>query len=211
LFGGSVGDFINNWRGTLAQLHGAQSTTQMEAIKLLEWYIQSNKWLYLIGGNHDVWHGDSDPVIWFRRGIGAIYEWHGARIALKFANKRECRIHVRHTFAGNSIYNPAHGATRAAIFAGEDHIYVSGHIHNWAYMSQENPIKDIVWHAVQLAAYKKIDDYADVLGKDPKRYGEAAITVIDPKATTPANFVHVFFEIEQGAEFLTWLRQKRAS
>lgn len=211
LFGSCVGDFINNWRGKLAHLHGAQTTTQIEALKLLEWYIKAVRWLYLIGGNHDVWHGEGDPLLWFRSGLGNVYEWHGARICLRFPNGRECRIHARHAFPGNSMYNPAHGATKAAMFAGEDHVYVSGHIHNWAYMSQENPIKDLVWHAVQLASYKKIDDYADVLGKDAKRYGEAALTVINPRSSSPANFVHVFWDVEEGADFLTFLRKKAAA
>lgn len=210
LFGSCIGDFINNWRGRLAHLHGAQTTTQLEALKLLEWYIQSTRWLYLIGGNHDVWHGDGDPLIWFRKGLGNVYEWHGARFALRFPNKRECRIHARHSFPGTSIYNPAHGATRAARFAGEDHIYVSGHIHDWAYMVQENPIKDLVWHAIQLAAYKKIDDYTDALGKDAKRYGEAAVTIIHPRSNSSANFVHTFWDVEEGADFLSFLRRKAA-
>lgn len=211
LFGSCVGDFINNWRGRLAHLHGAQTTTQLEALKLLEWYVQSVRWLYFIGGNHDVWHGDGDPLIWFRKGIGSVYEWHGARISLKFPNRRECRIHARHNFPGNSIYNPAHGATRAAKFAGEDHIYVAGHIHEWAYMVQENPIKDLVWHAIQLASYKKIDDYADVLGKDAKRYGEACVTVIHPQARNSSQLVTVFWDVEEGADFLTWLRKRAAA
>lgn len=211
LFGSCVGDFINNWRGRLAHLHGAQTTTQLEALKLLEWYIQSTRWLYLIGGNHDVWHGDGDPLIWFRRGIGSVYEWHGARLSLRFPNRRECRIHARHSFPGNSIYNPAHGATRAAKFAGEDHIYVAGHIHEWAYMVQENPIKDLVWHAIQLASFKKIDDYADVLGKDAKRYGESCVTIIHPQAKTSLDFVKVYWDVEEGADFLKWLRRRAAA
>lgn len=211
LFGACVGDFINNWRGKLAYLHATQTTTQIEALKLLEWYIQSTRWLYLIGGNHDVWHGDGDPLLWFRKGMGNIYEWHGARISLLFPNKRECRIHARHNFPGQSIYNPAHGATRAATFAGEDHIYIAGHIHTWAYMVQENPIKDLVWHAIQLASFKKIDDYADVLGKDARRYGESCVTIIHPKARTAMEFVKVFWDVEEGADFLTWLRKRAAA
>lgn len=154
------------------------------------------------------WHGDGDPLLWFRKGAGNVYEWHGCRISLQFPNKVECRIHARHSFPGTSIYNPAHGATRAALFSGEDHIYISGHIHTWAYMVQENPIKDIVWHAVQLAAYKKIDDFTDQLGKVAKRYGEACVTIIHPQAKTPMEFVKVFWDVYEGAEFLRWLRKK---
>jgi len=176
-------------------------------LKLLEWYIKSIKWLYLIGGNHDVWHGDGDPMLWFRS-TDSIYEWHGCRVALDFPNGRQCRIHARHTFPGNSIYNPVHGAIRQARFAGEDHIYISGHIHDWAYTIMENPIKDLIWHAVQLAAYKKVDDFTDQLGKEPKRYGEACVTVINPNAKVENQFVSVFWDVAQGAEFLTWLRNR---
>lgn len=206
LFAACVGDFINNWRGKLAALHASQGTTQIEALKLLEWYIKRHRWLYLIGGNHDVWHGDGDPVMWFRS--DSIYEWHGCRINLRFPNGRDCRIHARHDFPGSSMYNPAHGATKAAKFSGEDHIYINGHKHHWAYVSQENPIKDIVWHAIQLGAYKQIDDFAHKLNFDSCRYGAAAVTIINPEATTASEFVTVFWNVEQAADFLTFLRKR---
>ena len=208
LFGSCVGDYINNWKGRLQFLHSMQSTTQMEAWKLVEWFVQSVDWLYLIGGNHDVWSGSEDPLVWFTSGSSSIYEWHGARMALKPPKGQEIRINARHEWPGSSVYNRAQGATKAIRFLSEDHLYINGHKHEWAHYEEENPQKQMVCHAVQVGAYKKIDDFADKKGYVANDYGHSCITVFNPLARHPCGVTHVFFDCEEGAEYLKWLRRK---
>ena len=95
LFGATVGDLGNHWVGRLARLHAHQTTTEAETWKLIEWFVGTINWLYIIGGNHDLWVGDGDPVQWMVRNQSGVYEAHGARIGLMFPNKKEVRINVR--------------------------------------------------------------------------------------------------------------------
>ena len=62
LFGANVGDLANHWVGRLARLYAYQTTTEAEAWRLVEWLVTSVDWLYIIGGNHDLWVGEGDPV-----------------------------------------------------------------------------------------------------------------------------------------------------
>lgn len=205
LYAACLGDFINNWRGKLARLHAEQSTTQLEAIKLLQWFVAEAEmpWVYLIGGNHDVWHGDGDPMIWLRG--EAAYEWHQCRLSLVPPSGRTVRINARHNWPGRSIYGPAHGAARGALFDGRDHVYIGGHIHTWEHRTQEGH-EGHIWHAVQVASYKRIDDHALSLGFGEKRHGAAVLTVINPHACCDTDLVSVHWGIEAGAQFLTSLR-----
>lgn len=207
LFAGCVGDFINNWRGKLAFLHAAQSTTQMEALKLLEWFIRDSQmpWMYLVGGNHDVWNGDGDPMQWLNN--GAAYEWHQCRMGLLCPNGREIRINCRHDWPGRSMYGPAHGPAKGAMFDGRDHIYIAGHIHDWEHRTQEGA-EGRVWHAIRVGSYKRVDDHALKLGFAQKQHGAAVLTVFDPDAEDETDLVSVHWGIEQGARFLASLREK---
>lgn len=207
LFRACVGDYLNNWRGKLAPLHAMQSTTQQEAHKLLEWFIKRPKWLYLIGGNHDVWAGDEDPLIWMTRGIGSIYEWHGARIGLRFPGGHEQTINVRHDFPGSSIYNRVQGATRAIRFGGTDDLYINGHKHIRAHYEEENSIGG--WsHAVQLDSYKWVDDFPHKLGLAKLQQGGAVMSLHNPKATTTQGRCQIMWDIEEGVDRLQWLRKR---
>lgn len=208
LFRACVGDYLNNWRGKLAPLHAMQSTTQQEAHKLLEWFLKRPKWLYLIGGNHDVWAGDEDPLIWFTRGLGAVYEWHGARLKLNFPKGEAQFVNVRHDFPGSSIYNRVQGGTRAIRFGGTDDLYINGHKHTNGHYEEENSIGG--WsHAVQIASYKEVDDFPHKIGLKETRLGAACVTVHDPAAQSPHARCRVFWDVEQGADFLKWLRRRK--
>ena len=67
LFGANIGDMANHWVGRLSRLHSHQTVTEAEPWKLVEWLVTSVDWLYLIGGNHDLWVGDGDPIEWMVR------------------------------------------------------------------------------------------------------------------------------------------------
>ena len=208
LFRACVRDYLNNWRGKLAPLHAMQTTTQREAYQLLEWFIKRPKWLYLIGGNHDCWNGTEDPLNWFTRGIGAIYEWHGARIRLDFPNGSKQYVSVRHDFPGRSIYNRVQGGTRAIRFGGTDDLYIAGHLHIRAHYEEENSVGG--WsHAVQLDSYKWIDDFPKKIGAVKLQQGGAVITIHDPDAKTTMGRCQVFWDINEGVDRLKWMRKRR--
>lgn len=207
LYGACIGDFINNWRGKLSFLHANQSTTQMEAQKLLHWFIRDSgmPWMYHVGGNHDVWSGDGDPIVWLHG--DAAYEWHQCRVGLQCPNGREIRINARHDWPGRSMYGPAHGPAKGAMFDGRDHVYIAGHIHDWEHRTQEGH-EGRVWHAIRVGSYKRVDDHALKLGFASKRHGAAVMTVIDPDAKDETDLITVHWGIEQGAKFLTNLRRE---
>jgi hypothetical protein len=106
LFAGNVGDYTNNWIGRLARLWAQQSTSAKDAWQLCEWLIGACDWLYLIGGNHDAWSGDGDPLDWITSQAGALYEPHGARLGLELPAKRTIRINARHDFKGTACGTP---------------------------------------------------------------------------------------------------------
>ena len=107
LFACNVGDTTNNWTGRLARLYADQSTSAAQAWKLAEWFVNRCNWLYMIGGNHDLWSGSGDPLKWIAKQQNALYKSSEARIALRFPNGLEVRVNARHDHAGSSIWNPA--------------------------------------------------------------------------------------------------------
>lgn len=205
LLAGNVGDVTNNWIGRLARLYGHQETTQRQAWKLAEWFMQSVPWLYILGGNHDVWSGDGDPLQWMSRQAGVLYEHHGARLGLQLPGGRELRINARHDFRGHSQWNPVHGINKAAMLGPSDHIYIAGHKHvaglNWHKQS------DGVWSsAIRVGTYKVFDEYADASGF-PDHNLPAVVTIIRPDADE-AGFVEVFKDVDFAADWLTFARKR---
>ena len=122
MFAGNLGDIQNNWIGRLARLYAQQTTTAKESWLLSEHFVKSLNWLYLVGGNHDVWSGDGDPLEFIIRNSETVYSNHGVRINLKFPNKKTIRINARHQFKGNSMWNTAHAISRAIQMGWRDHI-----------------------------------------------------------------------------------------
>jgi hypothetical protein len=209
LFAGNVGDLHNNWIGRLARLYSAQSTTASDAVRLVEWFISSVRWLYLIGGNHDCWSGAQDPVRWFAARASALYEWHGIRLALRSPSGTEIRINGRHDFAGSSQWNLAHAPSKAAQLAFErDHIYICGHRHAAGGMFLNWEDGSHTAHALRVGAYKFHDDYSEAKGF-PRQNIPAVLTVHNPGARTPAGLVTPFWDADEGASYLRWLRSSR--
>lgn len=207
LFAANVGDYSNNWIGRLARLHANQSTTSAEAVAMVEWLIGSTPWLYLVGGNHDAWSGASDPVRWFASQAGATYEMHGMRLALRSPDGSEIRINARHDFKGHSMWNGAHGMSKAAKFAWErDHIYVCGHRHSAAYQMVVFQNGKHLAHGIRLGSYKHFDDYADAGDFLPENI-PACVTVINPSPRSEAGRVSVFWDVYEGADYLKFLRR----
>jgi hypothetical protein len=218
LFAGNVGDGLNNWVGRLARLYGSQSTTEMQAIALLEWWMDlyktpegRTKWLYLISGNHDYWHGDSrDPLRWIATQHQALHQPSELRMRLELPSGRTCTINARHDFSGHSMWNPAHGVGRAVQMGNWDDISVCGHRHVSGYMILRCPQDDRICHALQVASYKIYDRYAREKGFRDQHVSPAVLTLIDPGAKSAAGFVNVFHDIDTGVEFLQWRRKQWA-
>lgn len=211
LFAANVGDLHNNWVGRLARLYGQQSTSQAEAWVLVEWLFQACKWLYLCGGNHDVWSGAGDASKWIARFHGTLYEWHGARVGLVFPNKREIRINARHDFPGRSIYNAAHGPARAARFGWRDHILTCGHTHTSGYQILKDPMSGLISHAIRVGSYKALDSYAKQQGYFDETAFVAPVTIIDPsKADNDPGCVTFMPDPHMAADFLKFLRKKKS-
>ena len=213
LYGVNVGDTTNNWVGRLARLYGQQSTSAAEAWQLAEWFIQEVRdWLYMIGGNHDAWSGAGDPIKWIAGQAGAFYQDSEVRVALRFPGNREVRVNARHDFAGRSMYNPAHGPMKAALFGVRDHLFVAGHKHESAYGVLKDPDSGIAMHSILVASYKVYDRYARERQFRDQSLGPACLTVIDPSLPPDhPDLIKPFWDPVEGAEHLKWKRNRKAA
>jgi len=209
LFGANVGDVTNNWIGRLARLYSDQSTTQSQAWQLAEWLLKDLKLLYLIGGNHDGWSGAGDPLQWIMRQTGSLYQSSEVRIRLDFPVGESVRINARHDFAGSSQWNPAHGPMKSVFHGVRDHIAICGHKHKSGYGIIKDPESGIACHAIQVASYKLFDRYARDKNFRDQTLSPCVVTVIDPALPqTHPDLVKVFWDADEGVDFLKWKRGK---
>ncbi len=209
MFGANVGDMQNNWVGRLARLYGEQATSAAESWVLTEWLVTSVQWLYILGGNHDLWSGAGDPLKWMLRSQQGVYEAHGARLDLHFPNKKRVRVNARHDFSGHSMWNPVHGPAKAVQMGWRDHILTCGHKHVSGYQVLKCPSSGLISHAIRAAGYKIHDRYAKELGLPNQNIFPAAVTIIDPQyEDSDPRLVTTLFDVEEGAEFLNWKRSR---
>lgn len=212
LYAGNVGDITNNWIGRLARLYAKQRTSASDAWALAEWLVLAIRWLYIIGGNHDCWSGDGDPLKWICRQGNAIYEPHGVRLALEFPNGRVVRINARHTFPGHSMWNTAHGPSRAAQMGWRDHVLTCGHTHVSGYQVIKDPASGLITHALRVGSYKEHDDHAIALGLPDQNIFCCPVTIIDPAfEDADPRLVTTIFDPGEAADYLTWKRRRKAS
>lgn len=214
IFAANVGDTRNNWVGRLARLFGQQGTSAREARILADHFLREleGKWAYIIGGNHDAWSGDDDPLEFISGQIKALYEPSEARLALRQPDGRTAAVvNARHDFKGNSQWNPAHAVAKAAQLGVRDDILICGHKHQSGYNVLKDPETGKVMHAIQVASYKIYDRYAKEQGFKDQTISPCVFTVIDPDAKHPANRVQVFWDPEAGAEHLGMLRSRRVA
>lgn len=209
LLGANVGDLQNNWIGRLARLYAEQSTSAAQAWQLTEWLVNQVDWLYLIKGNHDLWTGSGDPLDWMRRGAHGVTEAWGARLNLKFPNGKQVRVNARHDFAGHSMWNTAHGPSKAAQMGWRDHVLTCGHRHTSGYAILKDPASGLISHALRVAGYKVYDRYAKDLGLPNQNITPAVVTIIDPRhEDDDPRLVTTINDVEEGAEYLAFKRKK---
>ena len=204
--------FLIRCRVRLARLHAHQTTTEAEAWRLVEWLVTSVDWLYIIGGNHDLWVGDGDPVEWMVRNQSGVYQAHGARINLIFPNKKMVRVNARHDWSGHSQWNSTHGPSKAAQMGIDDHIVISGHRHISGYQIIKQQNSGLISHALRVASYKIYDNYGKQLGLRNQNVSPAVITVINPeREDDDPGLITVFHDIDTAVDFLNFLRQKKVT
>lgn len=155
------------------------------------------------------WLGAGDPLRWITKQQDALYKAAEARIALRFPNGMEVRVNARHDHSGSSIWNPAHGPMKAAIMGTRDHIYVAGHKHESAYSVLKDAITGITMHAVKVASYKVYDRYAKDRGFRDNALSPCVLTTINPDLPPDhPDLVKVWWEPEEGADYLSFLRRR---
>jgi hypothetical protein len=131
------------------------------------------------------------------------------RLGLYFPNGREITINARHDFPGNSMWNPVHGPAKAAMIGYHDHILTCGHKHTSGYNIVVNPATGMLSHCIRVSSYKTFDDYAQQIGCLAKDISPCCVTIIDPDATKESKLIHVVWDLEEGADFLTWKRNRK--
>lgn len=212
IYAATVGDFQNNWVGRLGRLYGEQGTTTSESWRLTEWFIQNQDWLFIVRGNHDsAFVGAHDPLDWIIRNADVPAD-READVKLRLClpdDRGAVTIHARHDFPGRSSWNLTHGQGKAAkITSTDSDVLLSGHRHCWGYHSEERPDGSI-WHAIQVGSYKRMDSYAVGLGVPETVHGHSCLLIIDPeKPRGSPGRVTVHWDVDEGASFLTYLRQR---
>lgn len=211
LFGANLGDLQNNWVGRISHLWAQQSTSAKEAWALVEWMVNYLDWLYLVGGNHDAWSGNGDPLEWIMRSQPGVFGYNGTRLNLQFPNGKAVRINARHDFAGHSMWNPAHGPMKAVQGGWRDHILTCGHKHtSFVAGPLKDPAAGLLSWAIRCAGYKIHDRYADEKGLPDQNAFSSCVTIIDPRYDDDdPKMITVITDVERGADFLKFLRGRK--
>lgn len=207
-----VGDNSNNWVGRLMKLYAHQEVTSSQAIQLIEWFMLSLPWLVEKKGNHDEWNTDKgDPVDAMHRLHKRLSIMEGGSTRLQINLPAGCavRMHVRHNFPGNSQFNPAHGMVRQTLFDYRDHILMCGHLHTAGYIPIWHNDPRQLCHGMRLGTYKDFDKYADDGGFKEANWARSMLAIVNPdQAHDPVRYIKVFFDLEEGADVLAWMRNR---
>lgn len=208
-FAVNIGDGHNNWTGRLARLYAHQSTSEREAWELVKWFVNELPWLVFLDGNHGAWSGAGNPVQWMIENCTSLHDEVDVRIELAWRDGAKSRAYFRHNFPGSSQWNNTHGLAKAARLHGYDDPFLAcGHLHTDGYQIVKNPNSKILSHLVRVSGYKKWDKYAkDNFFVDQRIGGGSGMAIIDPRfEMTHPRHVKWFFDIEEGADYLNFLR-----
>lgn len=209
MYGANIGDSHNNWVGRLMREYANQDASLDTAYRLIEWFFEDSgiDWLIMLTGNHDVWKDDARLLKKMCKNICPMVDWR-AQFKLVFENGRECLIDAAHDHKGHSQWNSLHGQQKASSMGGIAHLYIAGHRHNWALAQNECSETGRVYHLARTRGYKHIDNYAVTNGFGSQAHGSSIVTVIDPTAVD-LNFVRCFADVQEGADYLTYLRARK--
>lgn len=208
IFAVGVGDWIDNFIiGKLERERRKDIMSHNDSWRLLEHYIGilSKKLIVACGGNHDAFStnlGGYDVLgrIFKDYGLTTVYDENQVRV--RITTKKYEFVHlVRHKFRGSSKYNAMHGIASWILeqWQGEDviwggHIHVAGHVSIERFWLNERRVV----HGIQLASYKKHDDYAIMNGFRPNVPFMAPMIIHIPETGRS-----IFFEdMYEGATYL---------
>jgi len=210
LYGACVGDFTNNWVGRLVREYANQTSSREDAMRLLQWFLSSVDWAWLVMGNHDHWRDGAElwPLL-LQRAQVAVSGAYDVKLRLEAEGCAPVRLWCRHAFKGHSMYHKVHGLLRA--MRESDYpadVYLQGHHHSWGDMRGERAGR--CWTVCQVGTYKRVDSYAASLGYEPDDHGQAYLLIIDPWAS---GLRRVFgtFDVDSGLELLAERRRAGAA
>ena len=203
----NIGDTTNNWGGRLIQLYAEEDISRSTERKLAHWFLKEAEipWLVWLHGNHDTMHSEFSTYL---KAINVkqvpMLDWQ-AQFKLVFPSAT-IKVDASHHHKGTSIYNKLQGQKRASLWGEEADIYCAGHHHTWA-LAQEEDSSGRVINLARCRGYKWHDEFGHRHGFTEENYGSSIIFVIDP--TAPPNVrVKPFGDLAEGAEFLTWKRNR---
>jgi hypothetical protein len=208
----NIGDVTDNWVGRLERLYASSSVKAADGWRLAEWLFSypGVHWLGLVGGNHDAWGGHRDPLKWITKARVGLYEADSLRMALQHPCGAQTRIHGRHNFKGQSIWNDMHGLKREVTTGFRDHLLVAGHLH----LGEDGGLINadgFVTQLLRLSGYKRADTYAVTGQFRPKPMHPSAMVIINPaKAETERGRVWVAPSVEEGVDWLNFLAKRAA-
>jgi hypothetical protein len=210
LHGVLLGDILNNWVGRLERLWADQSVNAVEAQALVVHFLDLVKWMVVVFGNHDVWNHKIPLYEYFLQAT-TIHAAHEQRVRLLFPNGRQVIVHARHKFPGHSQWTRQFGQIKAATLGGDADIYIGGDKHVSGYSNGWHEGQRRMWHAVQVASYKEIDEYPVELGLMPADLYQCPVALINPQAADPLNFIRWEFDPNEGATRLAWERKRHSN
>jgi hypothetical protein len=203
-----LGDITNNWVGRLGKLYAHQSTKASDGIRLAKHMFKLASPLAVVGGNHDLWNEGMNWLNFVAKQAGCqIVQEHGVRLALNFPDGNMLRIHARHDFPGHSQYNPTHSHQRQHAFGKRDHITIAGHKHIDAMAATPSPEGFVHWQ-FRVSGYKGFDDYAKQIGVQKAKIAPSVALLLRPDHRNIGEVVKQFYDLEEAANYLTFLRRK---
>ena len=109
-------------------------------------------------------------------------------------------------------WNTAHGPAKAARIGWRDHILSCGHTHVSGYQVLKDPSSGLISHALRVASYKLHDRYAVESGLPDQNIFMCPVTIIDPsRDDDDPRLITTIFDPETGADFLKFLRKRKAA
>lgn len=205
----NIGDASNNWVGRLERLYASQETGRSTGKRLVEWFMWDSgaTWLCWLLGNHDSWNDGVDFHMRLAQRKIPVIDWR-AQFKVLHPSGTEARIDASHGRKGSSIWNNLHATLRAAKLGEVADAYLTGHTHSYGLEDLEIAERRHSTWLVQLRGYKWFDSHALYNGFAEHQRGSAVLAIVDPAKDVRRVIPQCFEDVEAGADYLAWLRQR---
>lgn len=205
-----MGDILDNWPmgGRLAKKHHDSHLTRLEALALVKGFLQIEYPMLDLFclGNHDDWPGADFKALVREWSDCTVVDW-GAHVVIE-AGDFIFRAFVSHDMRGSSVYNPIHGLARRAREDGGADLYVAAHRHTGGQARGQNGFRDRMYNMIRVRGYKRADEYAWGRGFPDETEGASGLAVVNPFASSQDGICRLFYDLEEGREWLAWLLKK---